>query len=186
MAINHFPPSSIRRSILDSRITTLDNGLRVISINLPHIESASVAAFVNVGSRNESAEESGISHVLEHMGFKGTTTRSCHELLSELEQLGADVNAFTSRDRTAYYVNGLREHIPTLIELIADVLKNSTFPEDELELERKAILQEIAGDNDDIKVVPISYTIAFFTAINISGAPLLVRQKMLVDSLVTI
>jgi predicted Zn-dependent peptidase len=149
MAINHFPPSSIRRSILDSRITTLDNGLRVISINLPHIESASVAAFVNVGSRNESAEESGISHVLEHMGFKGTTTRSCHELLSELEQLGADVNAFTSRDRTAYYVNGLREHIPTLIELIADVLKNSTFPEDELELERKAILQEIAGDNDD-------------------------------------
>jgi predicted Zn-dependent peptidase len=66
-----------------------------------------------------------------------------------LEQLGADVNAYTSRDRTAYYVNGLREHIPTLIELIADVLKNSIFPEDELERERKAIQQEIAGDKDD-------------------------------------
>jgi predicted Zn-dependent peptidase len=149
MVINRFPTSSMRRSILDSRITTLANGLRVISINLPHVESASVAAFVNVGSRNETAEENGISHVLEHMAFKGTTTRSCHDVLSELEQLGADVNAFTSRDRTAYYVNGLREHIPTLIELIADVLKNSTFPEDELERERKAILQEIAGDKDD-------------------------------------
>jgi predicted Zn-dependent peptidase len=142
-------PSNTRRSILDLRITTLDNGLRVVSINLPHVESASVGAFINVGSRNETPELNGISHFLEHMAFKGTTTRSADDVASELEYLGADINAFTSKDRTAYHVTGLRENIPVFVELIADVLKNSTFPPDELERERKVIQQEIAKYKDE-------------------------------------
>src|SRR5476651_749000 len=141
----------IRSSTLDSRITTLANGLRVVSINLPHVESASVCAFINVGSRNETPELNGISHVLEHLAFKGTTTRTAEQVAMDLEYLGADVNAYTSKDRTAYYATGLREHIPTFVELIADVLKNSTFPAAELERERKVIQQEIAQCKDEYK-----------------------------------
>lgn len=139
---------STRRSNLDYRVTTLSNGLRAVSINLPHVESVTVAAFVNVGSRNETPELNGISHYLEHMAFKGTTSRTAHELLCELEFLGADVNAFTSKDRTAYYVTGLKDNVDTFVELIADVLKNSTFPEDEIERERDVIQQEILMGRD--------------------------------------
>jgi predicted Zn-dependent peptidase len=146
---NNLTTSGIRRITLDSRITTLDNGLRVVSINLPHVESASVGAFVNVGSRNETAELNGISHVFEHMAFKGTTTRTAEQVSNDIEYLGADINAYTSKDRTVYHVTGLRENIPVFVELIADVLKNSTFPADELERERKVIQQEIAKYKDE-------------------------------------
>jgi predicted Zn-dependent peptidase len=146
---NHLTTSSIRSSILDSRITTLDNGLRVVSINLPHVESASVGVFVNIGSRNETPELNGISHVFEHMAFKGTKTRSAEQVSNDIEYLGADINAYTSKDRTAYHVTGLRENIPIFVELLADVLKNSTFPADELERERKVIQQEISKYKDE-------------------------------------
>jgi predicted Zn-dependent peptidase len=140
---------SARSSNLDYRVTTLSNGLRAVSINLPHVESATVAAFVNAGSRNETPELNGISHYLEHMAFKGTTSRTAHQILCELEFLGADVNAFTSKDRTAYHVTGLKDNVDTFVELIADVLKNSTFPEDEIERERDVIQQEILMGRDN-------------------------------------
>lgn len=137
--------------ILDSRITTLDNGLRVVSINLPHVASVTAATFVNVGSRFESEELGGISHFLEHMAFKGTTTRSCEQILSDVEFLGAEVNAYTSKDRTAYYISGLAENTEFFLDMISDVLKNSTFPPEEIERERGAILQEIISYKDSIR-----------------------------------
>lgn len=133
---------------MDSRTSRLKNGLRVVSIKLPHVESVTVAAFVNVGSRFETPELNGISHYLEHMAFKGTPTRTGEQIDSEIEFLGADINASTSKDRTAYYVSGLAENTETFVDLISDILSNSTFPEEEIERERSVILQEITAGRD--------------------------------------
>lgn len=127
---------------MTAKVTTLANGIRVMSLNLPHMESVLLAAFVNVGSRNESPELNGISHYLEHMAFKGTKTKDCYQIISEMEILGSDVNAYTSSDRTVYHVSGRKQDLPKFAELIGDIMLNSTFPEDEVEKERGVILQE--------------------------------------------
>lgn len=127
---------------MTGKVTTLANGIRVLSLPLPHMESVLLAAFVNVGSRNEAPELNGISHYLEHMAFKGTTTKDCFEIISEMEIMGSDVNAYTSSDRTCYHVSGRKQDLPRFAELIGDIMLNSTFPEEEVEKERGVILQE--------------------------------------------
>ena len=127
---------------MTGKVTTLANGIRVLSLPLPHMESVLLAAFVNVGSRNEAPELNGISHYLEHMAFKGTTTKDCFQIISEMEIMGSDVNAYTSSDRTCYHVSGRKQDLPKFAELIGDIMLNSTFPEDEVEKERGVILQE--------------------------------------------
>lgn len=127
---------------MTGKVHTLPNGIRVLSLHLPHMESVLLAAFVNVGSRNESLELNGISHYLEHMAFKGTKTKDCFQIISEMEILGSDVNAYTSSDRTCYHVSGRKQDLPKFAELIGDIMLNSTFPEDEVERERGVILQE--------------------------------------------
>ena len=127
---------------MTGKVTTLANGIRVLSLPLPHMESVLLAAFVNVGSRNESAELNGISHYLEHMAFKGTDTKDCFQIISEMEIMGSDVNAYTSSDRTCYHVSGRKQDLPRFAELIGDIMLNSTFPEEEVEKERGVILQE--------------------------------------------
>jgi len=89
---------------------TLANGVRLLAIPMPHVQSASVGVFLRVGSRDESPATSGISHVLEHMAFKGTATRSVQAINLDAERLGADVNAFTSKDTTGYFMTGLGRH----------------------------------------------------------------------------
>ena len=127
---------------MTGKVTTLSNGIRVVSVFLPHMESVLLAAFVNVGSRNETPALNGISHYLEHMAFKGTTSKDCFQLASEMEILGSDVNAYTSSDRTVYHVSGRKQDLPKFSELIGDIMLNSTFPEEEVEKERGVILQE--------------------------------------------
>jgi predicted Zn-dependent peptidase len=127
---------------MTGKVTTLANGIRVLSLPLPHMESVMLAAFVNVGSRNETKELNGISHYLEHMAFKGTATKDCFEIISEMEIMGSDVNAYTSSDRTCYHVSGRKQDLPRFAELIGDIMLNSTFPEEEVEKERGVILQE--------------------------------------------
>jgi predicted Zn-dependent peptidase len=123
-------------------VKTLSNGVRLLAIPLPHVQSASVGVFLRVGSRDETPETSGISHVLEHMAFKGTTTRSVQAINLDAERLGADVNAFTSKDTTGYYMTGLGKHVDQFLEMTADIVLNSTFPEAELERELEVIRQE--------------------------------------------
>lgn len=123
-------------------LKTLANGVRLLAIPLPHLQSASVGVFLRVGSRDETPATNGISHVLEHMAFKGTATRSVQAINMDAERLGADVNAFTSKDSTGYFMSGLGRHAGRFLEMTADIVLNSTFPEAELQRELDVIRQE--------------------------------------------
>lgn len=130
-------------------LTTLDNGVRVVTVPLPHLRSASVAVFVRTGSRNESARLNGISHFLEHMAFKGTATRDVQAINLDAERIGADMNAWTSKDTTVYYLNGLSRDAPRMLAMLADVVLESTFPEEEIARERDVLLQELVEYEED-------------------------------------
>ena len=127
----------------------LPNGLTVLAAPMPHLASASVAVFVRAGSRDESDEVAGLSHFLEHMAFKGTARRTVQELNLAAESLGADLNAYTDKDATCYYLEGLGRHVPQMLDLLADIVLDSTLPPDELERERQVILQECAEYEED-------------------------------------
>ncbi len=128
---------------------TLANGVRLLAIPMPHVQSASVGVFLHVGSRDETPVTNGISHVLEHMAFKGTTTRSVQAINLDAERLGADVNAFTSKDMTGYFMTGLGRHAEHLLRMTADIVLNSTFPERELQRELDVIRQEAIEYDED-------------------------------------
>jgi len=134
---------------LDTRVATLPNGVRVLTIALPRLDSASVSIFVRTGSRNESRRLNGISHMAEHMAFKGTHARSCQQINLDAERLGAEVNAHTDKDHTAYHMRGLAEHAPLFLRMLGEIVRDSNFPADELERERQVILQEFAETEDD-------------------------------------
>ncbi|HSV79977.1 MAG TPA: pitrilysin family protein [Ramlibacter sp.] len=123
-------------------VKTLANGVRILAIHLPHVQSASVGVFLRVGSRDETPASNGIGHVLEHMAFKGTATRSVQAINLDAERLGADVNAFTSKETTGYFMTGLGRHVNQFLEMTADIVLNSTFPEIELQRELEVIRQE--------------------------------------------
>jgi len=133
----------------DTSVATLANGVRVVTIRLPHLDTVSASVFVRTGSRNESARLNGISHFVEHMAFKGTHTRSCQQIKLDAERLGAEVNAHTDKDHTAFHMHGLARHAGVLLAMLGDIVRNSTFPEAELERERQVILQEYIEDEDD-------------------------------------
>jgi predicted Zn-dependent peptidase len=133
----------------DTTVSTLPNGVRVLSLSLPHLDSACVSIFVRTGSRNESRRQAGISHVAEHMAFKGTSQRSCQQINLDAERLGAEVNAHTDKDHTAYHMRGLAEHAPLFVRMLGEIVRDSSFPADELERERQVILQELAEVEDD-------------------------------------
>jgi predicted Zn-dependent peptidase len=133
----------------DTCVATLPNGVRVLTIALPHLDSASVSIFIHTGSRNEAARLSGVSHFAEHMAFKGTATRSCQQINLDAERLGADVNAHTDKDHTAYHMRGLAEHAPDFVRMLGDIVCHGGFPEEEFERERQVILQELSETEDD-------------------------------------
>jgi len=128
---------------------TLPNGVTVLAVPMPQLASASVAIFIRAGSRDESADKAGVSHFLEHMAFKGTNTRTVQALNFAAESLGADMNAYTDKDATCYHLEGLGDHVPQMLALLADIVLQSTFPADELEREREVILQECTEYEED-------------------------------------
>jgi predicted Zn-dependent peptidase len=130
------------------RTTTLKNGLRVVSDPMAAVESVSLGVWVGVGTRYEKPEMNGVSHLLEHMAFKGTKRRSALAIAEEIEAVGGHINAYTTRESTAYYVRVLKENVALGVDLIADILQNSTMETEELERERTVILQEIHQAND--------------------------------------
>lgn len=130
------------------RVTTLDNGLRVVSDPVDTVESVSLGAWVEVGTRHEAAEINGVSHMLEHMAFKGTERRNALQLAEEIEDVGGHINAYTSRENTAYYAKVLKDDVGLAVDMIGDILQHSTFDPTELERERSVILQEIHQAND--------------------------------------
>ncbi|EKE09882.1 MAG: hypothetical protein ACD_16C00100G0044 [uncultured bacterium] len=130
------------------KTTTLDNGLRIITDDIPGILSATVGLWVEVGARYESPEVNGISHFLEHMAFKGTTTRTAKQIAEEIESVGGHLNAYTSKENTAYHARVLEHDVPLALEIIADIIQNSTFDPSEVNRERHVILQEIGQTQD--------------------------------------
>jgi predicted Zn-dependent peptidase len=135
--------------MMDLRTRVLPNGLTIASVRLPGFRTAAVGTFVKVGSRDEPAELNGISHFLEHMAFKGTATRDARRISLEIERVGAMMNAYTAKDHTAFHTVLLAEHMPVALDVLADVVLQSTFPPDEIERERQVILQEIGEAKDD-------------------------------------
>lgn len=129
-------------------VTTLPNGLTVVTERMERVETVSFGAYVATGTRNESAEENGVSHFLEHMAFKGTARRNAARIAEEIENVGGHINAYTAREQTAYYVKLLKEDLPLGIDIIGDILTHSTFLDQEVERERGVILQEIGQAND--------------------------------------
>jgi predicted Zn-dependent peptidase len=130
-------------------IETLPNGVRVAALPMPHLHTASVSVFVRVGSAHESRALNGIAHVLEHMAFKGTRQRDAHRVNLDAERLGAEVNAHTDKDHTAYHMRGLGVHAPQFVAMLGDIVRHATFPDDELAREREVLLQEVAEVEDD-------------------------------------
>lgn len=130
-------------------LRTLPNGVRLMALPMPHVQSASVGVFLRVGSRDETPATNGISHVLEHMAFKGTATRSVQAINLDAERLGADVNAYTGKDSTGYFMTGLGQHAPQLLRMTADIVLHSTFPQAELQRELEVIRQEAIEYDED-------------------------------------
>jgi predicted Zn-dependent peptidase len=125
------------------RVTTLENGMRVLTDVMASVETVSIGVWVDVGTRHEPAEINGVAHLLEHMAFKGTERRSALDIAEEIEAVGGHLNAYTSREHTAYYAKVLKEDTALAVDILADILQHSVFDPKELERERTVILQEI-------------------------------------------
>jgi len=125
------------------QIHTLSNGLRIVTEHMPGLKSASVGVWVTAGGRHERAEQNGIAHFLEHMAFKGTARRTALQIAEAIEDVGGYINAYTSREMTAYYARVLEADVPLALDVIADIVLNPAFDPAEIEIERGVILQEI-------------------------------------------
>ena len=128
--------------------TVLDNGIRVVSHEMPDNRSVSLGIWVENGSRHESEAENGISHFIEHLLFKGTERRSAAQIAEEMDAVGGVINAFTSKENTCYYAKVLDENLPLAIDLLSDIFLHSSFDAEEIERERSVILQEISQAED--------------------------------------
>ena len=124
-------------------ITKLANGMTIVTDRLDTVETVSLGVWVQAGSRFETAANNGVSHLLEHMAFKGTAQRSARDIAEEIEAVGGQLNAFTSREITAFHATTLKDNVDVAIDIIGDILQNSVFDQQELEREREVVLQEI-------------------------------------------
>ena len=129
-------------------VTRLPSGLSVVTDRMPHLESATLGVWVGTGSRNERPDEHGISHLLEHMAFKGTKRRNARQIVEAIEAVGGDLNAATSIESTAYYARVLKADVPLALDVLADILSDSTFEPQELQREQNVIVQEIGAVED--------------------------------------
>jgi predicted Zn-dependent peptidase len=127
----------------------LDNGIRLVTERIPTLKSVTVGIWVNTGSRDESPAQAGYSHFIEHMFFKGTTTRSASDISREIDSLGGEMNAFTTRETTTLYVKVLDQHLSKALDLLSDVFHRSRFGTKEIEKEKQVVLEEIRMVRDD-------------------------------------
>ncbi|THV23118.1 M16 family metallopeptidase [Peteryoungia ipomoeae] len=128
--------------------TRLPSGLTVVTETMPHLESVALGTWIKSGSRNETENEHGIAHLLEHMAFKGTKRRSARQIAEEIENVGGELNAATSTETTSYYARVLKDDLPLAVDILTDILTDSVFDEEELAREKHVILQEIGAADD--------------------------------------
>jgi predicted Zn-dependent peptidase len=163
------------------RLTRLPNGMTVLTHAMPHLESTALGVWVGTGSRSERESEHGLSHLLEHMAFKGTRTRSASDIAHEIEAVGGEVNAATSVETTSYYARTLKNDVPLAVDILSDILRNSVFDPVELEREQHVVLQEIgaAYDTPDDRVYDLFTDAAYpgqALGRNILGTPQTVQS----------
>ena len=127
----------------DYRKSVLPNGIRVITERMPHVRSVAVGVWVETGSRREPESRGGMSHLIEHLVFKGTATRSAEAIAREMDSVGGQMDAFTTKEHTCFYVQVLDEHLPLAVDLLTDILLRPLFDAEELEREKSVVLQEI-------------------------------------------
>jgi len=128
--------------------TILNNGIKIVTQKMPHFHSVSMGVWVNVGAREESPEENGLSHFIEHMIFKGTQRRTAYQIAKEFDSIGGQTNAFTSTENTCYHAKVMDTHLEIMVDILSDIFLNSMFNEKEVENERAVILQEIGMMED--------------------------------------
>jgi len=152
----------------DTHLATLANGLRVLVIRMPRRQTVDLSVFVHTGSQHEAPRDNGISHMVEHMAFKGTAERSCQRINLDAESLGAQVNAHTDKDHSAFHMHGLVGDAEAFVRQLADIVQHRSFPADELERERQVILHEYVEDEDD----PLSVAFRLFDKLSWGNHPL--------------
>src|ERR1051326_3722681 len=133
---------------MNLEISKLSNGLTVITDPMPALRSAALGVWVGTGSRNERTDQKGPSHLLEHMAFQGNQNRSAPQIAEEIEAVGGYLNAYTSREQTAFHARVLKEDVPLALDIVADILINPTYELSELERERQVVLQELGQARD--------------------------------------
>src|ERR1700686_3474319 len=138
-------PSPIR----DIETTTLDNGIRVITEQMAHVRSVSLGVWIGTGSRRESSDETGLSHFIEHMVFKGTKNRSAEDIAQSVDSIGGGLDAFTSKELVSYQVKILDEHLPEAFDVVADLVRNPLFAKNDIEKEKGVILEELKMEVDN-------------------------------------
>ncbi|MEO8371597.1 MAG: pitrilysin family protein [Candidatus Solibacter sp.] len=141
MTPSNLPPRDIETS-------TLDNGLRVITEVMTHVRSVSVGVWVNSGSRRETPEQNGISHFIEHMLFKGTTSRSAEDIARSVDSIGGNLDAFTSKELVCFNTKVLDQHLPQAFDVLADLVLNPMFRDEDIEKEKGVILEELKMEED--------------------------------------
>lgn len=132
----------------EMQMTTLESGLRIVTDPVPSVETTAVGVWVAAGTRHETIEVNGISHLLEHMAFKGTKKRTAYQIAEEMDNVGGQLNAYTSRDHTAYYAKVLKEDLPLAVDILSDILLNATMDEEEFAREQQVVVQEIYQSED--------------------------------------
>ena len=125
------------------RKSVLPNGIRVVTERMPHVRSVAVGVWVETGSRHEPEARGGVSHLIEHLVFKGTATRTAEAIARTMDSVGGQMDAFTTKEHTCFYVQVLDDHLPLAVDLLTDILLHSLFDADELEREKSVVLQEI-------------------------------------------
>lgn len=148
--------------------TRLPSGLTVVTETMPHLESVALGTWIKSGARDETEGEHGIAHLLEHMAFKGTNRRSARQIAEEIENVGGELNAATSTETTSYYARVLKDDVPLAVDILADILTDSVFDEEELAREKHVILQEIGAAND----TPDDVVFDRFSELAYAGQPL--------------
>src|SRR6266849_370490 len=129
--------------IEERRKSVLSNGIRVLTEQMPHVRSVAVGVWVETGSRYESEIRGGVSHLIEHLVFKGTATRTAEDIARTMDSVGGQMDAFTTKEHTCFYVQVLDDHLPLAVDLLTDILLRPLFNADELEREKSVVLQEL-------------------------------------------
>ena len=141
--------SSTISTVREVEVTTLSNGIRVVTEQMPHVRSVSLGIWIGTGSRREKGDENGISHFIEHMVFKGTKNRTAEEIARSVDSIGGGLDAFTAKEMVSYNTKVLDEHLPLAFDVLADLVRNPLFRDEDIEKEKGVILEELKMEVDN-------------------------------------